>query len=428
LPARVMLIRMLAVILASFFIPIGYSAARHFLASEKLAIAVMAVISCMPELMVNICRVGNESLSLLVYTSLTLTLLLAFEQPVGLRFLPAAGLLLGLGLVTKAYFLTAVPALVLIAMLAAWRWWAERRRVTVRLGIALALALVISFPWYWRNHTLTGSWSGELNDAAAAHLNKSQLIATIPHVNWAGGVVSVLLSHVWFGGWSFLKLQKPVYALFAGGMLLALLGLLKAVLNWRQQRPRLYTGAPAMGFVLGSLYAMFWLGLLYNVLVVYVNTGVSASDGWYMYALVVAEVLLACGGLLALAPRNWRPAVLPVLAIAFAAIDLYGVNALLLPYYTGLIAHLPGTNIVRPATLQQLMGNVSLLLRHAAVNKPARLGPPTFAVLLVLYYASTLALVAVACVCTRRIDGNVSGKVVPTSEPAVSSLPSGGAV
>jgi hypothetical protein len=76
--------------------------------------------------------------------------------------------------------------------------------------------------------------------------------------------------------------------------------------------------------------------------VVYMARGVSASCGWYMYAVIIPEILLVTYGLLALAPKRWCWIVLPGMATIFAAIDIYGVHALLAPYYSGLIVHTAG--------------------------------------------------------------------------------------
>ena len=75
--------------------------------------------------------------------------------------------MLGVGLISKAYFLVAIPAFAAVAFYAAWR--GERQRILLSAATGLGLAAIISVGWYWRNHALTGSWSGEINDVAASH-------------------------------------------------------------------------------------------------------------------------------------------------------------------------------------------------------------------------------------------------------------------
>ena len=59
-------------------------------------------------------------------------------------------LLLAAGLLTKAYFLAFVPA---VLALAAWHLFAKPR-LTFRSALAFLLVLVLSGPWYWRNISL----------------------------------------------------------------------------------------------------------------------------------------------------------------------------------------------------------------------------------------------------------------------------------
>ncbi len=380
LAAQLMLIRILSVLLASLLIPIAYIAANRFFNSPTAAVGVVSVIVCMPELMIDVTRASNESLAVIVFSFLTLLLLMAV-QPGGFRWFVGAGIVLGVGLLTKAYFVVAIPAFVLVALDSIRKCEGERKRVMWHALLGLALAVFLSFGWYWRNHALTGSWSGEENDVAAVHGGVGHLISGALQVNWIGGVTSVLVSHIWFGGWSFLKLPKPMYLLFALGMAVVVAGLAKLLL-----KDRLHSGNL---FVALTLYVFFWIGLLYDILVVRLATGVSASDGWYMYAVVLPELLLVAAALYALLPQRGHWAILPSIAAAFAAIDVYGVYSLLIPYYAGIIRHTD--DIVRPMSFVQL-ANTSphFVLDRLTANRPEVVSPWLLAVLALLYFAATV--------------------------------------
>ena len=59
---------------------------------------------------------------------------------------------------------------------------------------------------------------------------------------------------------------------------------------------------PALGLIvqvhrpaalsLVSIYGFFWLGQLYNVLLLYLTKGLAGSMGWYMHAVMGSEVVL----------------------------------------------------------------------------------------------------------------------------------------
>jgi 4-amino-4-deoxy-L-arabinose transferase-like glycosyltransferase len=395
LASRVLLVRLLSVLLASLLVPIAWLAAKQFLASDGPALGAVTVIVCMPELMIDISRAGNESLGVVVYSLLTLLLLRAI-RPGNARFFLATGIVLGVGLLTKAYFLLAVPAFLLVAVYSAWRNRHVQNGILINGAAGSVAAFLLGIGWYWRNHVLTGTWSGEENNVAAMHSGMIHVLAVAGKVKWLGGITSILVSHIWFGGWSFLKLPKPVYLIFALGIALALIGL--GIGLWKDQ---LRSGGL---FVLLGVYGFFWLGLLYDILLVYVATGVSASDGWYMYAVVLPEVLLVTYGLYQLLPKRWRPAILPAMAAAFAAIDLYGTGTLLVPYYTGLIAHLPGSDVVYPISLLKLVHTGrDLVLSRLTANRPEWLAEPVFAVLILLYCLATVLPVVIAFVAASRL-------------------------
>jgi 4-amino-4-deoxy-L-arabinose transferase-like glycosyltransferase len=406
LAARVLLLRVLSVLLASLLVPIAYIAAKKFFADGAQALGIVAVITCMPELMIDISRVANESLAIAAYSLLTLLLLLAV-RPGGSKWFVIAGVVLGLGLLTKAYFLLAMPAFLMVAGHSAYRCRGERGRILFNAAAGIVGAALLSSWWYWRNHVLTGSWSGEETDVLMAHQPLAARTAAFAHVNWIGGMTSVLVSHIWFGGWSFLKLPKAIYVIFAIGMIAAVAGLLNLVSKDRLRSDGL--------MAMLALYGFFWIGLMYGVFVIYNATGISAVPGWYMYAVIVPELLLVTWGLYSIVPKRWQWLALPGMTAAFAAIDFYGVCALLIPYYTGIIAHLPASDIVRPAgALQLVNAGPHLLLDRLTANKAVLLVPWVLGLLFLAYCLSTAVTVVVSYAVMRGTRANGGWPTLPS--------------
>jgi hypothetical protein len=124
-----------------------------------------------------------------------------------------------------------------------------------------------------------------------------------------------------------------MYRLFAWIVVVAAVGLAQRL--WRAKGERTHLAA------LASVYGFFWLGLCYHELTFFV-LGLSSGAGWYVCAVIIAEVLLVVSGLQVLCParhHSWLPA---MAAGLYAALDLYATHFLLLPYYTGMVAHKPG--------------------------------------------------------------------------------------
>jgi hypothetical protein len=145
-------------------------------------------------------------------------------------------------------------------------------------------------------------------------------------LNWWKAIDAIFLSHLYFGGWSSLTVRSWMYHLFYLAIAASAVGLVRV---FRQ---------PAM-LTLMAVYLCFWAGQLYNVALLYLSKGLAGSMGWYMYAVVGAEVMLAIAGLRSLIggrAARWVPA---VGAGMFALLDLYTMHAVAIPYYTGMLRH-----------------------------------------------------------------------------------------
>ncbi len=114
---QVMLVRWSSVLLASLVIPLVFRIAEAIFRDARLALVCAAAAALMPEFAIDVSRVGNDCLAVLLFTLLTWVGLKLHAGPrtSGSGAL-ALGIVLGLGLLTKAYFLAAVPA-----VLCSWR-------------------------------------------------------------------------------------------------------------------------------------------------------------------------------------------------------------------------------------------------------------------------------------------------------------------
>jgi hypothetical protein len=352
---RVWALRSFGLILASLCLLLGFLVARQVLQDDYLALCAAGLIAAMPEMMMYLCRVSNEPL-VVVLASLLLLFTLR-DQPL------AIGVTLGLALLTKAYFLTAIPAVLLILL--------ARRRVRSAL-LVTAIAAAISGWLFWRNWRLTGSISGVLQDAALSDNSRLGLLSLIPKVDWWRAIDSTFLSHIWFGNWSFLQVRAWMYQVFAVIFAIAAIGLVRRLRN------------PGIRILL-VFYAAFLAGIAYHVLLTFASNGSSSSAGWYLYAFVAAEATLLVAGL--------KPMLLSIAAVCFAALELFGTHFFLIPYYTGLTAHQPNGRV--PAAAISQLGNVREILARLAVNKPDFVSPPVIFILWLLFLAATLTLTGI---------------------------------
>ena len=81
-----------------------------------------------------------------------------------------------------------------------------------------------------------------------------------------------------------------------------------------------------------------------------------------------------------------------ILMFCLSGIELFGMTFLLIPYYTGLIAHLPNGNLKALSIGQLGNGGIATMLARLTVNKPQFRTAPVMAILWILYVAATLSL------------------------------------
>lgn len=292
---RLRRLRIFSVFIASLAIPFGYLAAWELFYSRRMALTVCALITAMPALMIDIARIGNESLgvglgSILIWLLLRSNVVQASTRAVAL------GVALGLGLLTKAYFLIFIPILIL------------RRRI-----YSLLIAIAIAGWWYWRNLRLTGTWTGEIMDVAATKLGWYAKLAAVGHVHWIRVLDVAMWTHIWTGGWSFFTLRSWMYRVFE--LIFAIVAI--AIVSALARRP--WARCKHKLAMLALLELLFAAAIAYQALSIFMAKNIFFAPGWYFYALVVAEALLLASGVLILVGRK------KVFWAMFSLIGLYTV-------------------------------------------------------------------------------------------------------
>ncbi len=429
LATQVLALRFAAVLIASLTIPLIFLLALDIFADSRLALGCAAVVTVMPGFAFDVARVSNDSLAVPLYTAFLLLALgqtivfrglptwlvgqtiafrglptrlvgqtIAFRglptrlvgQTIAFRGLPTwvrrwrttkndgpphwllAGIVLGLGLLTKAYFLAALVAVL----------WIPR---------AALVGVAISGWWYVRNLFTTGTLTGLSESVLLRHTGPAALLHNAFTLPWRTALDSILLSHIYFGGWSSLTVRSWMYHVFYAVILAAAVACVSAL----RSSPRLLR--------LAVLYAAFWLGQLYNVVLIYSSKGVPTSMGWYLYAVIGAEIVLAVAGLRRILGL-WAPA---LAAALFALLDLYATHFVAIPYYTGFIRHRP-TGALEALHLSAL--RPALMFTRLAAFKAPLVSPALVVVLWALYLAATLGTVAACVRFARHAKAAASGK------------------
>jgi hypothetical protein len=391
LPTVVFALRLLNVVIASAVVFVSYALARLLVPGAGFALLLPVLITCLPGLLISVCRVGNESLSVVLSGSVLLLMVKATRSGWKMRVWATLGVVLGAALLTKAFALSFLPLLFVTALLSIARTRTHWRKIIAGMVLSLSLACLIAGWWYWRTWSATGTFSGEqLDVAASAGRTFSGKLGGVTQVNWRSVVDSAAFTHIWIGGWSFLTARKWMYRTCESIAAIAFAGVVIFLVRygrflWATRRP----GASGAGILLTLTFYLSMCGALaYHALVVHLAQGVSTALGWYLYGVLVAEVLLIkVGFVMAFGLRYGHLAVVCICVLA-CALDLYTTQFLLMPFYSGLSSHYPEAG--------RQGGYINLVFTRLAVNESPAITPAVVAGAWAAYLCATVVLAAIA--------------------------------
>jgi hypothetical protein len=401
LVTRVFFLRLFSTLLGSMTIFLAYQVACTLWRSAWERLAIPLLIALLPMFYATVGRISNDSLGVSLFG---LLMLLGIRYCGGPTWQQAAqiGAVAGLGLLTKAYFLTALPVIVLILF---WprlfRKSAQRNWADIACGL-LCLFLTAGW-WYLRNYLLYGNVSGLFEAGMAPQLSLAGRFSVLFRVPWIESINVMLRQHVWTANNSFASLSRMVYlaayavaAASAIGLLLELRALL-----------RRDSGRSTIPVLLG-FYSFFMAGLMYQMVQDFLVVGRAGGvGGWYMSAMAVSEVILVVAGLQTAFGIRWRRAAAFIVMGFSLLLNFLGYYCKAIPFYSGLaIPHFKLWDFFQIYSPSGMAG----MLRNLALNKPDFLSPAVIASILA-GYASFVLLLAFRWVGISRLEKGRAARV-----------------
>jgi len=278
--------------------------------NKKDARIVAAIVAAWPFLVPmffpEMARLGNDSLCLLIMGGVWWMLLRIGSMHVEARprdFI-VIGILLGIGLLTKAFF---IPITVGVALILLFR--DERMGFVLILG----LSLLIGFPWYFYKFLSTGVFTGG-NEQIILARQGGILMGLTENFNIYGlsrGLSAVVASTVWGGTFSLARFHEILLVPLTVLLLAPLFAYVVII-----YKIRLYDFKWAPIFIV----SMFVAGLVHHVLVALAMTGIgNNTPGWYLHILSGPMGFIYSLGLLWLLQFG-------VARILFPALALYSIG------------------------------------------------------------------------------------------------------
>ncbi len=282
LVTRIFILRLVSFLMALTGVAFGLLASRNPqlpLKSDPAVIGFLFYPLILPMFFPEFTRIGNDSLCLLL-VGITAFLLSKYLKDESDRKLPVAlGVTLGLGLLTKAFFLPITAALAIFLSVRIACKSGTRSGRWKNLLLILLPALIIGGGWYIYKFMAFGTVIGS-NDAINL-ANQGGLISNLKQNFSLYGIVRGLtvtfVSYSWAGTWSLTRLpiflHLPVLGLAAWGFGSYLFQIKRRPLTDPAWLPAL-------------LFGIFGIGFLYHVIISVAINGNGNTPGWYLHILM----------------------------------------------------------------------------------------------------------------------------------------------
>ncbi len=282
-------------------------------------------------------RLGNDSLCLLLMGAGWYLLLRTMARGDPLSGYAGLSLMLGLGLLTKAFFMGitgGVTVFLALRLYLGWRSGASRQSLA-RQGVGLAATAVLPWAigggWYLYQRITYGATTGALEQMAVQQFGGvfAGLADTFSWTRLARGMATIFGTFIWGGTGSLARVPEAFHA-----PLLALeFGILGAYLiSLRRFRTGPLNWAPLL--IAGPVF----LGLCYHVLIRLVlsghGVGTLGTPGWYLHILAAPLGFAAAIGLSILWSRRWTRWILAIL-IAYTFAYFIAAIGFQLMFYAG---------------------------------------------------------------------------------------------
>jgi len=384
---KVFAVRILSIILASAALIAVALMVKDMQSPLGATFAVSTVL--WPCLYIDISRVGNDSLGVAVFSFVFLAMVRYGARPTVGRAI-TVGIFLGLGLLTKAYFLTAIPAIALFILLLALEDKPMRVRMLRDACALFACAGVIGGWWYLRNYRLYGTFSGLQESLYFPSVGLAERVSAVLEVPWVLVSKHLFVTFCWINGWSFLLLSKPVYLVFVVLFVLAGIGLARMVISGARRKGDLVRQNRLLAAA-GCLVLLFVIGVAYHKINAYGTVRfMGGPGGWYFYAIVAPISSIVALGLSKAWPKFARGIMLTMF-VALVMVEVYGFLMVLVPYYTGMaVPASSGWGVTFVEGPMQVFSKETAA--HLTVNAPRFLQSNVLLCLAVVYCGVLIAL------------------------------------
>lgn len=238
-----------------------------------------AAIALHPMFFIHFSRISNEPLTFVLFSSMWFLLVKALttKQP-RWQLWAMLGIVYGLGIISKVFFLSALPALLLVLGIDAVRTYrtakkSARRAMMIKqakgYGIAFVCIAIPAIPWFL--YQQLGFVTPGVGFSQQKNLTTAMLIHEILYEPWLAYIVEVAKNFMGLFGWSFVRAPREYYWIHAILMAAVVYGITRL----KGEHRRLVFAAAL--FPLAVFAGMAYYNLRFDYLAI--------TGGWYFFSL-----------------------------------------------------------------------------------------------------------------------------------------------
>jgi hypothetical protein len=314
-------------------------------------------------------RIGNDSLGVPIFTAMILLCGVIWNKNWSYLLTAGLAIILGLGLLTKAYFTAAIPPITALFLLKNLYDRTSLKNFLNHLVILFIGSLMICSWWYIRNYINYGTFTGLYESIIDNSDNSRSWYLAIFDINLGRFFRRVLDTHLWPGHWSFVKIPKyfsrAYRIIFFLGFFLFTIRILHAIVKKREKKENF------TNILIWLFYTIFWIAMYYHTLQAWNLMGHIMTGGWYLCAVIVFEVVIlvkACSFFI----RKGSLQFITYLAIFFFFIitETYGIFLRLLPFYSGIAYKTEEKRFILKTNSLGLYEYVNTIIHRLTWNQP----------------------------------------------------------
>jgi hypothetical protein len=331
---QLFLLRLISFLLAFFGFLVGLRASLIYLSPklrEPIILGFLLYPFIAPMFFPEFARLGNDSLCLLLFAGVWAFLLRCLQNENDHKASFFMGIMLGLGLLTKAFF---IPIEFGIGMFMLAHILAERgKKPLVLLRIKQLIwmfipALLLGGSWYVNNFLVYGSFVGGDDVITLAKVGGllENLEGNFSFFEFVRGIAATLVMWSWAGTWSLTRINE----IFRIPLLALTIWLFCVYLRQAWQQKLTHKIWLPMW-----LSAPFFAGLIHHIFVGIALKGSGATPGWYIHILAPVIALMFAFGLAGIKYKQiWQRILLNSL-LAYTVFFLILVNWMQMLLFAG---------------------------------------------------------------------------------------------